>query len=585
MSGLWQSMTEGTTAAGGVLALAVTISLGLALGSARVRRLQLGVAGVLFAGLILGHFGVKASPPVLEFAREFGLILFVYAVGLTVGPGFFNSFKRGGARLNALAAAIVLSGGVLAVGLGALAGLGGPATAGMFCGSTTNTPALAAAGQVLRERLAAEQAGTAVPGADAAGAHGEAAATPPAEHAGGEVTKIPWLAYAVTYPFGVAGVLLTMVVLRRAFACDPQAEAARLRAEAEATQPTLRRMSLRVTNPNLDGLGLSHLPGLRGSGVVVSRLVRGADVSVPGASTPLRLGDVLLAVGEPAALEQLRVVVGEVSVEDPMEAGGDVLFRWLTISRRHVVGRTVEQLGWGARFGVRVTRVRRAGVEMSGAAPVTLGLGDQVLVVGTESSIQQAVREAGDSPRRLEHTELAPIFIGIVLGVIVGSIPLAAPGLPAGLKLGLAGGPLLTAMVLSRLQRIGPLVWYVPRSANLVLKDVGIVLFLASVGLSSGDRFVQSLAQGDGPLWLLLGAVVTLLPPMVVGGIAIAVLRIPYLTVSGLLAGSMTDPPSLAFATSQADSDAPAVAYATVYPLAMILRVVCAQVMVMLAVL
>lgn len=565
-----------TTDAGSVqttlFVLAAAVALGLALGSLRFRGFRFGVAGVLFSGLLLAHLGLRADPHVLEFVREFGLVLFVYAVGLAVGPGFFSSLRAHGLKLNLLAASIVVIGVAVSMVGARLAEVPVPAGVGVFCGATTNTPSLAAAGQTLRDHP---------PGVEKTReAVGEAPRSD--ADASAELTKIPGLAYAVTYPFGVAGVLLVMTLLRRLFGADPRMEAEEIERESAVASGTREQVTLRVTNPNLEGCGLAAVPGLARSAVVISRVEHAGKVFVPTGSTALHVGDVLLAVGPKDELDALRIVVGEVSDRNLVEAaGGDIAIRWLTVSRKAATGRCVRELGLGARLGVRVTRVRRAEVDLPPHDDVLLRPGDQVLVVGTARGVEMAAKEVGDSRKRLEEPELTPIFIGLLLGVVVGSIPIALPGLPTPVKLGLAAGPLIVAMLLARALRIGPVVWYLPRSASLILKDLGITLFLAAVGLKAGDRFVEIVASAQGLKWLALGAAVTVVPPLMVGCVALGLLRLRYLTVCGLIAGSMTDPPSLAFANAQADSEAPSVAYATVYPLAMILRVVAAQAMIL----
>lgn len=565
-----------TTDAGSVqtslFVLAAAITLGLVLGAARVRGFRFGVAGVLFSGLLLAHLGLRVDPMVLEFVREFGLVLFVYAVGLAVGPGFFASLRKHGLKLNALAVAIVFLGVGASLGGAQLARAPMPAAVGVFCGATTNTPSLAAAGQALRDHPPDPDRVRAPFGAPD-GSDADTAA---------EIVKIPGLAYAVTYPFGVIGVLLTMTLLRRVFRADPHREADEIERESGDGAKAREQLTLRVTNPNLEGLALAKVPGLAPSAVVISRVGHAGKVSVPTGSTRLHVGDTLLAVGPREELDALRVVVGEEADRSLLESNeSDITLRWLTVSRKSATGRSVRALGLGARLGVRVTRVRRAQVELPPHDEVLLRPGDEVLVVGSARGVAMAAKEVGDSRKRLEEPELTPIFIGLLLGVVAGSIPIALPGLPTPVKLGLAGGPLIVAMVLARVLRVGPVVWYLPRSASLILKDLGITLFLAAVGLKAGDRFAEVVGSAQGLKWLAMGAVVTMLPPMLVGAFALGVLRLRYLTVCGLLAGSMTDPPSLAFANAQADSEAPSVAYAAVYPLTMIFRVIAAQAMIL----
>lgn len=572
-----------TTIQGALIILAATCAIGLAIGALRLRGFRLGSAGVLFSGLLMGHLGFKPDEGLLEFVREAGLVLFVYSVGLSVGPGFFSAFKASGLRLNLLAVAVVVLGAGLTLGLSGLAGLRGPETVGIFCGATTNTPSLAAATQWLREAPA--DAFAAASGSDGGAPEAAAEAGAPSDGAmkqRAEMLKAPGLAYAVTYPFGIVGVLLAMVGLRATFKVDVVKESRAIDDRSRGVSAGgMRRVGIKVTNRNVEGETLGRVLGMLRGQVSVSRVMRGEHVTLAVPDTALMSGDILAAVGDEEHLAELRMIVGEFSEVDPAAAPSDLTFRWLVVSRKRCIGSSVDELHLLERFGVRVTRVRRAEVELPPVDEVRLSPGDQLRAVGTMSAIEQAAKEVGDAPRRLEQTELVPIFIGIVLGVALGSVPLVVPGLPGSVRLGIAGGPLVVAMVLARVQRIGPLVWHMPKSAGLLLRDLGITLFLATVGLRAGDRFLETLVNGDGLLWLGIGAAVTVLPLLIVGALAMLLLKVRYLTLIGVLAGSMTDPPSLAFASSQAESEAPAIAYATVYPLSMILRIVAAQAMVM----
>lgn len=533
-----------------VLLLSAVSAAGIALGSVRVGGVSLGIAGVLFAGLLAGHLGGRADDRILEFVRDLGLVLFVYAIGLQTGPGFLASLRRYGLRLNLLCAGVVGLG--LAVTLAArLVGVGAPAAVGLFAGATTNTPSLAAAQQALRD----------VPGIPE------------------EARTDPGLAYAVAYPGGVLGLILSMVLLRVLLRIDVAREREVYEARHVVERRPLESASLEVANPNLDGLPLERVPAV--DEVVVSRLLRDGRVEVPRAETPLRLGDVLLAVGTADALARFRTVVGRLSDVDVRARPSPLTVLRIVVTRPQVLGRTVQDLDVARRYGVRVTRISRAEVEFSPTPQTPLQFGDTVVAIGEEDALRKLAADFGNEVKRLTHPQLIPVFIGIAVGVLVGSIPFHLPGLPAPVRLGLAGGPLLAAIVLARVGHVGSLVWYLPFSANLLLRDLGIVLFLASVGLRSGDRFAVTLLSGDGLLWAACGAAITLVPLLLVGTLARLAGRMNYVTICGLLAGSMTDPPGLAFASASIGSDAPAMAYATVYPLAMILRVVAAQVLVL----
>lgn len=536
-----------------VILLAVSGAAGTALGKVKIGGIGLGVAGVLFVGLALGHFKLAPDHHVLEFVREFGLILFVYTLGLQIGPGFFASLRSRGLVLNAFAAAIVLSGAAIAAALILSGQVPLAAGSGLLSGATTNTPSLAAAGEALKQVGAAPDA-----------------------------TAIQGLAYAVAYPFGILGIILTMVIVRTLFRIDVAAEVKSAEAALKpSVQPPAGR-NLEVRNANLIGRRIEAIPSLAGSGVVVSRFSRGGVVAVARPETELALGDVLHVVGPESGLDTLRVVVGAEAGVDLKALPGNVINRRLLVSQGTVLGKPLGDLTTLQEHNVIVTRVTRQGLEFTPTAGFRVQFGDLLMVVGEAAGIEAVARSLGNSPKALEHPHPIPFFIGIALGVIVGSIPLLVPGLPAAVKLGLAGGPLVVAILLSRLANTGPLVWHLPPSANLALREIGITLFLAAVGMKSGEKFVSILLEGDGLRWLACGAVVTAVPLIVIGLLARAWKKLNYAELCGLLAGSMTDPPALAFAQQTTQSDAPAVAYAAVYPFVMLLRVFSAQVLVFL---
>lgn len=533
--------------------LALVIAAGLALGSIRVFGVSLGAAGVVFAGIFCGHLGVTVNHEVLEFMREFGLVFFVFMIGLQVGPGFFAALKQQGLAMNAMAATVVLLGAGVAVLHHFIGGVSAPAAAGLFAGATTNTPSLAAAGEALRQ----------APGLTEA------------------VRKLPDLAYAVTYPFGILGTILAMLTVRKLFRIDLETEKRALRESRRKTHREIQTLALRVTNANLAGLTLGELPGLKEAEAVVSRVIRRGVAEIARPDLRLALDDVILVVAPEAGLNKLRLVVGEPSAIDVRAVPGELAVRRVLVTSRGALGKTAEELDLLARFSVNLTRVARGDQQFTPTPDLRLQFGDTVTIVGPEAQLPAAERALGNSPKALNHPNLAPIFVGVVLGVMLGSLPLFVPGLPAPVKLGLAGGPLVVAILLSRLGHWGPLVWYMPPNANLALREIGIALFLACVGLKSGDSFVRILSEGDGVKWMLLGAVITFVPLLAVALVARGVAKLNYVTLCGLMAGSMTDPPALAFATTLSGTDEVAVSYVTVYPLTMILRVFAAQIMVL----
>ena len=537
-----------------MIVLSIVAALGLAFGNIRVRGISIGIGGVLFAGILVGHFGVSLDHAVLEFIREFGLILFVYTIGIQVGPGFFAAFRRDGLMLNGLAAALVVLGVVIACAIYLLADLPLPVVLGLFSGGVTNTPSLGAAQQMLIE-----------------------------VGAGAEAIAQPGLGYAVAYPFGIAGILLAMGVIRFFLRIDPNRESQIFKEGRRREAAGLETMDVAIRNGNLDGMEIRHLPGLARLGVVASRLLRDGAVTVPIAETTVTMGDVLRLVGPRSRLEEMRAILGEEARDVLSKADTNIRWERIVVTDSHVLGKSIAELDFAHAHHVAISRVNRSGIELSPNRALKLQFGDILSIVGTPENIRSAASVLGNSERRLQQVDLIPVFIGIALGVLVGSIPIFIPGIPAALKLGLAGGPLVMAIILSRIGHIGPLVWFMPPIANHALREIGIVLFLAVVGLTSGGRFVETLIEGDGLLWMALAALITFVPLVVVGFVGRLVLKLNYLTVCGLLSGSMTDPPALAFANQIVPGcEASALAYATVYPLVMCLRILAPQIMVLL---
>ena len=538
-----------------VLVLASIAVVGLAVSTLRIRGVGLGVAGVLFAGILAGHLGIRIHPEILAFVREFGLILFVFTIGMQLGPGFFASLRREGLRLNLLAIAVVFLGALLTWLTAVLFGIDRIAATGLFAGATTNTPALGAAQETLRM-----------------------------VHAGNpEAPSLAALAYAVAYPMGILGSICTLLVLRARFHIDPEKEAERFRAEQNRNAEPLDRMTLVVENRNLDGLAISAVPGRIETGVIVSRLQRAGsgDVQTATPDTILHLGDAILVVGTKKNLDSFRRVVGSKSDVDLYATPGRVRHQRVIVTHKDAVGKTLGQLGLDHLYGVTVTRVTRAYVEVTAVPDLQVHFGDMLVVVGEEANLAKAARYLGNSVQAVNETNFIPIFVGIALGVIAGSLPFYLPGMPAPVRLGLAGGPLVLAIVLSRVGRIGSLIWYMPLNANIAFRELGIVLFLACVGLRAGERFFATVITPNGLVWLLAALCITTLPLLIVGSVARRVFKINFMSLTGLIAGSMTDPPALAFAGAMAKSDAPSVAYATVYPLTMMLRILGAQIMVL----
>jgi putative transport protein len=537
-----------------VIGFSLVIALGLAIGSIRVFGIKLGVAGVLFAGLGVAHFGLAVNHEVLEFVREFGLILFVFAIGLQVGPGFFASFKRQGVTLNILATTTVVLGSLITMGVFKFAHVPLSASVGLLSGATTNTPSLGAAGQALRQFP---------------------------ETTPDMLTQLG-LSYAVAYPFGIVGTILAMIAVRLFFRIDIGKETAALETARKREKRDVQAITLEVQNPNLFGVAISRVPGLEEGKAIISRLHRDGISQLARPETELRRGDIVTVVVPTDRADKLRIAIGNpVSAPSTADAG-PLTARRVLVTREKVLGKGIDQLDLFTRFAVNVTRVSRAGEEFTATGELTLQFGDVLTIVGHENDVRNAAAALGDSAKELNHPRLAPIFVGIALGVLLGSMPVFIPGMPAALKLGLAGGPLFVAIILSRLGHFGSLVWYMPPNANHFMREMGIALFLACVGLRAGHSFFDVLLNGDGLRWMLLGTIITLIPVLVIGFIGRKFCKLNYVSLCGVIAGSMTDPPALAFAQTVTGSEATSVAYATVYPLTMILRIFAAQLLVIL---
>ncbi len=558
-----------------ILVLSLVAALGHFVGSFRVRGVGLGVAGVLFSGLLFGHLGFKLDADVLQFVREFGLILFVYTIGMQVGPGFVASLRRQGLPLNVMAAGIVLLGVVLTLVVVYVLKIDMTVAVGLFAGGTTNTPALGAAQQALQNlpAEAIQAAASRVP--DLAGVAGDVAAARDA------LFKRPGLGYAVAYPFGILGIILAMGLVRALFRINPTEEATQFAKLMRANEAVVTTMNLVVQNANLNGMKVEDIPGLTASGVVVSRIRKGTEVDVATPDTVVQTGDVILLVGPADKIRQMQIIIGTPTETDLKSLPSRLTTRRVVVTHKEVLGKSLDELNLHDLYDVTITRVSRAEIEFTPSPNFRLQFADTLLLVGEPEAIDKAAKVLGNSPKQLNHPQIMPIFVGIALGVLVGSWPFTIGSMPAAVKLGLAGGPLLVAILLSRIGRLGPLIYYMPLSANFMLREVGITLFLACVGIKAGDQFVATLTEGPGLYWMACAAMITLVPILVVGLIARLIYKLNYMTLCGVLAGSMTDPPALAFANSVAASDAPSISYATVYPLTMLLRVVAAQLLVL----
>ncbi|PLP29835.1 transporter [Klebsiella pneumoniae] len=541
-----------------VSVLALVAVVGLWIGNVKIRGVGFGIGGVLFGGIIVGHFvdqaGVALSSPMLHFIQEFGLILFVYTIGIQVGPGFFASLRVSGLRLNLFAILIVILGGLVTAVLHKLFNIPLPVVLGIFSGAVTNTPALGAGQQILRD--------LGVPF---------------------EVVDQMGMSYAMAYPFGICGILLTMWLVRLFFRINVEKEAQRFEESSGNGHAHLHTINVRVENPNLNQMAIQDVPMLNSDNIVCSRLKRGELLMVPAPGTLIQAGDLLHLVGRPEDLHNAQLVIGQEVATSLSTRGTDLTVERVVVTNEKVLGKKIRDLHVKQRYDVVISRLNRAGVELVASSSASLQFGDILNLVGRPEAIDAVAAELGNAQQKLQQVQMLPVFIGIGLGVLLGSIPLFIPGFPAALKLGLAGGPLIMALILGRIGSIGKLYWFMPPSANLALRELGIVLFLAVVGLKSGGDFVATLTQGDGLSWIAYGIFITAIPLLTVGILARMLAKMNYLTLCGMLAGSMTDPPALAFANNlHATSGAAALSYATVYPLVMFLRIITPQLLAVL---
>ena len=537
--------------------LALVAVIGLWIGHFKIKGVGLGIGGVLFGGILVAHFttqyGIKLDSHTLHFVQEFGLILFVYTIGIQVGPGFFASLRQSGLTLNGLGILIVALGALVTILIYKFANIPLDVALGIYSGAVTNTPSLGAGQQILSE-LGMSQ-----------------------------TTSNMGMAYAMAYPFGICGILLSMWLIRLFFKIKVDEEAGNFEKESGHDKEALKSMSLKVTNTNLNGIHLIEIPGFDDEDVVCSRLKRGELVIVPKADTDVQLGDILHLVGNPEGLKKMHLIIGE-EVDVPVASlSGEIRSERVVVTNEKVLGKKIRHLGIHQKYGVVISRLNRAGVELVPTAHTTLQFGDVLHMVGKTDILNQAISVIGNAKQKLLQVQMLPVFIGIGLGVLLGSIPFYIPGFPVALKLGLAGGPLVVALILARIGSIGKLYWFMPPSANLALREIGIVLFLAVVGLKSGGSFVDTLTNGSGLEWMGYGIFITLVPLMIVGVIARLYAKLNYLSLCGLLAGSMTDPPALAFANELKEgSGAASLSYATVYPLTMFLRIISPQLLAIL---
>ena len=543
----------GTGIAHSIFVLALAIAIGIFLGAKlKFKGITLGITWILFCAIACSHFGMRLDPLVESFAKDLGLILFVYSIGLQVGPGFFSSFGKGGLRLNMLAAGIVLLGCVTAYVIHLISGTDIATMTGVLFGAVTNTPGLGAAQQTFQDL-------TGIANPDIASG------------------------YAMAYPLGVVGFLFSLLVLRWIFRVQLDKEEEQVKAE-KGEEQQVASFDMKLTNPQIEGIRVRDLKLLTHVNLVVSRLLDAQGVeSMPDADTILHIGDRVRFVGD-AKNERTIMLLGEKTevAWDEKEKNMHLISRHIVVTKSKMNGRRIGDLKVRAAYQITITRIRRAGIELLATPDLILQLGDRLTVVGEQEAVDKVAQVFGNSTKKLDAPNLASLFFGIILGVALGSIPFALPGLSQPFKLGIAGGTLIIAILMGAFGTKWHLVTYTTSSANLMIREIGISLFLAAVGFGAGGSFVETLLDG-GYVWIGYGVIITLLPLLLIGFIARQWLKLDYFTLMGLIAGSTTDPPALAYATSQSSSnDRAAVAYSTVYPLTMFLRVLTGQLMILL---
>lgn len=556
MNWLQDLLTNPNSIAHIVALYAFVIAAGVLLGKIKFFGISLGVTFVLFVGILAGHFGFTGNPAILSFVQDFGLILFVFCIGLQVGPSFFSSFKRGGITLNLLAVGIVFLN--IAVALILYFALQGrvdiPMMVGILCGAVTNTPGLGAANEALQQL----------------------------HYQGPEIA----MGYACAYPLGVMGIILSMIIIRYICRVDVQRDSDEIQKEEEAN-PHMKpyTISLKVQNEALSGKTLSQVQNFLARDFVCTRIIQDGHMITPNANTVLRLGDRMFLVCAEDDSEAIMAFIGP-KIEQDWDATNQqdkpMVSRRILVTQPNINGKTLGELYFSSMYGVNVTRVNRSGMDLFAARQLRLQVGDRVMVVGPQDAIERVANLLGNQLRRLDHPNIVTIFVGILCGILFGSLPIAIPGMPTPVKLGLAGGPLIISILIGRFGHKVKLVTYTTMSANLMLREVGLVLFLASVGIKAGENFVQMVVEGDGVLYVGLGFLITFIPLVITGIVARWHHRVNYFTLMGLIAGSNTDPPALAYANQIAGNDAPAVGYSTVYPLTMFLRILTAQLLVLL---
>jgi putative transport protein len=541
-----------------VLLVALTIALGLFLSRVKICGVSLGTTWILFVGIVASHFGLVLDPTTSHFVKEFGLILFIYSIGMQVGPSFFSSFRKGGLSLNMLATGLILLGGVTAYAIHLITGEDLFSMVGVLYGAVTNTPGLGAAQQTFSDMYNGQQ--------NAHFAQG----------------------YAVAYPLGVVGIILCIILIKLIFKINFKEEQALYQANNTKNTTQLRALTIEIQNEAICGKTIAEVQEISGRTCVISRILHRAtqDIELVNEQTTLQKGDQLFLVAEPADAEALKALLGH-------EVEGMDMEKWNALQSNNLVcervvlttpslnGKRLGDLALRKTFNVTVSRVKRSGVDLIAQPHLLLQLGDRLTVVGTEPSVRKIQEMVGDSVKKLDEPNLMATFLGIALGVLLGSLPIFFPGMPVPVKLGLAGGPLIVSILIAKFGPQLKLITYTTSSANMLMRQIGICMFMAAVGLGAGVGFVDTICSG-GYWWVLYGFIITVVPCLVIGIIARLFCKLSYFTIAGMISGATTDPPALAYSNSICGNDQASVAYSTVYPLSMFLRVLSAQVLVLM---
>ncbi len=546
------NLFEGASTSATLLNLSLVGIAGVMIGKIPFGKIKLGIAGVLFAGLLAGHIGAQFDHNVLHFIKEFGLILFVYSVGIEIGPRFLSSFRDNGLKLNLLAAGIIVLGFLIAIGIKIGFNIEMPIATGLLTGSVTNTPSLGAAQSLITEQMAD----------------------------GASLAEKTGMAYAIAYPFGIIGIILAMYTVKFIFKINIDTEIENHKKEIEGKTKKAIAVNILISNPNIKGKNIAFIKKSLENSLVFSRISRNGTFLIADKDLEVQQGDLIYGLTYESHYEELELTIGKVNLTKKYEHAEPLSMRHIILTNRALAGKSIENINFSELYPASITRIFRGETEIIPNNSSTVQFGDTIRVIGARDKMDEIAKFIGNSVQGLAHPNILPLFLGILLGILLGSIPIFIPGLPAPAKLGLAGGPLIIAIILGHKGRVGKFDFYMTPGANKYIRELGIILFLACVGIGSGKHFWETVSDGGVQL-MGLAALITFVP-LIITGIAARFLKLNYLTICGLLAGSMTDPPALEFANSITPGQVQSSAYAMVYPLTMFLRILFAQIFVLL---